>query len=328
MYGYDKIPTTLYAGEMVQGEYSPRQMAERAASLVCREAGFDEAMTHSFISPKFYDLIGWAADDPRRISTTIRNPLGEDFSIMRTTVLPSMLQSLAHNHAHRNPAASLYEMGTVYLPAVKDGKADADVLPHEKKVLTLGSYGRLSFFQFKGVIEAICRELNVKDVQFVPEKANPSYHPGRCASVLIGGTPAGVFGTVHPAVAERCGLSGEVLAAELALDALFAAINPEKLYHPLPKFPASTRDIAVLVDDDVPAAAMQAAIEQAAGAILESARLFDVYKGQGIPAGKKSVAYSLSMRAPDRTLTDEECDKAMKGALAALEKGFGAVLRS
>ena len=327
MYGYDKIPTTLYAGEMVQGEYTPKQMAEQIVSQTCRSAGFDEAMSHSFISPKFYDMIGWAEDDPRRISTTILNPLGEDFSIMRTTVLPSMLQSLAHNHAHRNPTASLFELGMIYTPVIKDGKADASVLPHEEKVITLGSYGRLSFFQFKGVIEAICRELNVKDVQFMPETGNPSYHPGRCANILIGGEAVGVFGTVHPTVAARYGLSGEVLAAELPLDKLFAAIDPVKLYHPLPKFPASTRDIAVLVDDTVPAASMQAAIEKAAGSILEAVKLFDVYKGKGIPEGKKSVAYSLSMRAPDRTLTDEECDKAMKQALAALEKDFGAVLR-
>lgn len=327
MYGYDKIPTTLYAGEMVQGEFTPRQQAERAASLICREAGFDEAMTHSFISPKFYDMIGWAENDPRRISTTILNPLGEDFSIMRTTVLPSMLDSLAHNHAHRNPTASLFEMGTVYLPVIRDGKADPDVLPCEQKMLTLGTYGRLSFFQFKGVIEALCRELNIKGVQFAPQKNNPSYHPGRCADILAGGEVIGVFGAIHPTVAARYGLSGEVLTAELQFEKLFAAIETEKLYHPLPKFPASTRDIAVLVDDSVPAAAMQAAIEQAAGAILENVKLFDVYKGKGIPEGKKSVAYSLSMRAADRTLTDEECDKAMKNALAALETGFGAVLR-
>ncbi len=327
MYGYDKIPTTLYAGEMVQGEFTPKQQAERAASLICREAGFDEAMTHSFISPKFYDMIGWAENDPRRISTTILNPLGEDFSIMRTTVLPSMLDSLAHNHAHRNPTASLFEMGTVYLPVIRDGRADPDVLPCEQKVLTLGTYGRLSFFQFKGVIEALCRELNIKGLQFAPQKNNPSYHPGRCADVLVGGEVIGVFGAIHPTVAARYGLSGEVLTAELQFEKLFAAIETEKLYHPLPKFPASTRDIAVLVDDSVPAAAMQAAIEQAAGAILENVKLFDVYKGKGIPEGKKSVAYSLSMRAADRTLTDEECDKAMKNALAALESNFGAVLR-
>ena len=327
MYGYDKIPTTLYAGEMVQGEFTPSQQAERAAALVCREAGFDESMSHSFISPKFYDMIGWDENDPRRISTTILNPLGEDFSVMRTTVLPSMLDNLAHNHAHRNPTASLYELGTIYTPTVKDGKADPDVLPHEEKILTLGSYGRLSFFQFKGAIEALLRELNIKGASFAPEKANPSYHPGRCAKVLIDGKEIGVFGTIHPTVAARYGLSGEVLAAELQMDALLAAIDPEKLYHPLPKFPASTRDIAVLVDDAVPAASMQAAVEKAAGKLLESVKLFDVYKGKGIPEGKKSVAYSLSLRAPDRTLTDEECDKAMRAAISALETEFGAQLR-
>ena len=145
--------------------------------------------------------------------------------------------------------------------------------------------------------------------------------------VLIDGKEIGVFGTIHPTVAARYGLSGEVLAAELQMDALLAAIDPEKLYHPLPKFPASTRDIAVLVDDAVPAASMQATVEKAAGKLLESVKLFDVYKGKGIPEGKKSVAYSLSMRAPDRTLTDEECDKAMRAAISALETEFGAQLR-
>ncbi|MDO4269427.1 MAG: phenylalanine--tRNA ligase subunit beta [Eubacteriales bacterium] len=327
MYGYDNIPTTLYAGEMVQGEFTPVQQAERTVSLICREAGFDEAMSHSFISPKFYDMIGWAEDDKRRISTTILNPLGEDFSVMRTTVLPSMLDNLAHNHAHRNPSACLFELGTVYLPEICGGKANPDVLPREEKILALGAYGRLSFFQLKGVVEAVCRELNIRDVRFEPEKANPSYHPGRCAKVLIGGAEAGVLGTVHPTVCKTYGLSGEVLAAEIRMDALLAAIDPVRLYHPLPKFPASTRDIAVIVSDETPAASMRDCIEKAAGGILEDVKLFDVYKGKGIPEGKKSVAYSLILRAADRTLTDEECDKAMRAALAALEKDFGAVLR-
>ena len=328
MYGYDNIPVRLYAGDTTQGGLSPRQLMERAATGVCLSAGFDESMSHSFISPKFYDAINLPADDIRRISTTILNPLGEDFSVMRTTVLPSMLDSLSHNNAHRNPAASLYELGTIYTPVVKDGKADADRLPHEQKILTLGSYGRLSFFQFKGVIEAICRELNVKDVSVVADTENPSYHPGRCAKVYAGETLLGAFGTVHPVVAKKYGFTAEVLAAELIMDALYAAADAAKRYQPLPKFPASTRDIAVLVEDAVPAASMQKAIEKAAGAILESVKLFDVYKGKGIPEGKKSVAYSMSLRAADRTLTDEECDKAMKKAIEALEQGFGAVLRS
>lgn len=327
IFGYDKIPTTLYAGEMVQGEYTPKQQTEQMVSLICREAGFDESMSHSFISPKFYDMIGWPSGDSRRISTTILNPLGEDFSVMRTTVLPSLLDNLAHNHAHRNATASLFELGTVYIPTVKDGKADPDVLPHEEKILVLGSYGRLSFFALKGVLEALCRELNVKSVSFVPEKNNPSYHPGRCARILAGDRPLGVFGAIHPAVIKSYGLSGEVLAAELSLDALFAAADSLKLYQPLPKFPASSRDIAVIVDDEIPAAMLESAIRRAAGSLLENVKLFDVYKGQNIPSGKKSMAYSMSLRAPDRTLTDEECDKAMKDAIVMLEKEFHAVLR-
>ena len=327
MYGYDNIPVRLYAGDTTQGGLTPRQQLERKAAGVCLAAGFDEAMSHSFISPKFYDAIGWAEDDVRRISTTILNPLGEDFSVMRTTVLPSMLDSLSHNNAHRNPTASLYELGTVYLPVVKDGKADADQLPHEEKILTLGSYGKLSFFHFKGVIEALLTELNIKDVSFAADTENPSYHPGRCAKVYAGETLLGTFGTIHPLVAKKYGFTGEVLTAELSMDALCGASDAVKLYQPLPKFPASTRDIAVLVDDTVPAASMQKAIEKAAGSILESVKLFDIYKGKGIPAGKKSAAYSMSMRAADRTLTDEECDSAMKKAIAALESEFGAVLR-
>ena len=327
MYGYDNIPTTLYAGEMVQGEYTPKQQMERTISSVCRTAGFDEAMSHSFISPKFYDAINLPADDVHRISTTILNPLGEDFSIMRTTVLPSMLDNLAHNHAHRNAAACLFELGTIYTPTIKDGKADPEILPHEEKILTLGTYGQMDFFQFKGIIETLCQELSIKDVSFSAVRDNPSYHPGRCAEVYAGETRLGVFGTIHPLVAKKYGMQGEVLAAELAVDAMFASADPVKLYRPLPKFPASTRDIAVLCDETIPVASLQKAIANAAGNLLESVTLFDVYQGDQIPAGKKSVAYSMSLRAADRTLTDEECDRAMKKAITALETEFGAVLR-
>ena len=162
----------------------------------------------------------------------------------------------------------------------------------------------------------------------LPEKANPSYHPGRCAKVLIDGKEIGVFGTIHPTVAARYGLSGEVLAAELQMDALLAAIDPEKLYHPLPKFPASTRDIAVLVDDAVPAASMQAAVEKAAGKLLESVKLFDVYKGKGIPEGKE-VRGVLAVPCAHPTVPSptRECDKAMRAAISALETEFGAQLR-
>lgn len=326
MFGYDNIPTTSSAST-VQGALTPKQQAERTAGALCRAAGFDEAMTYSFISPKLYDEIALPADDARRVSTTILNPLGEENSIMRTTTLPSLLDALSHNYAHRLPDASLYELGMIYTPVMKDGKVDADVLPVEERVLTLTSYGRLEFFAFKGILEAILRGMNVPEVSFEADRENPSYHPGRCAKVYSGDTLLGVFGTVHPTVVKNYGMSGEVLAAELHMDALFGCADNLKRYQPLPKFPASSRDIAVVVDDEVPAAALEKAIRHAAGAILEDVRLFDVYKGANIPEGKKSLAFSMTLRAPDRTLKDEECDQAMQKSILALAQQFHAVLR-
>lgn len=327
IYGYDNIPVRLYAGGTTQGGLTRQQQLEHIATSVCLSAGFDEAMSHSFISPKFYDAINLASDDVRRISTTILNPLGEDFSIMRTTVLPSILDSLAHNNAHRNPTASLYEVGTTYTPQIMNGEVDITQLPEEKKMLTLGSYGRIEFYQFKGIIESICQQLNIKPVTFVRDTQNSSYHPGRCAKIYVGDDCLGTFGTIHPLVAKKYGFSVEVLTAELAMDILCKVSNPVKQYQPLPKFPASVRDIAVLVNDEVPVADLEAAITMAVGNILEGVLLFDVYKGVQVPAGKKSVAYSMRLRASDHTLTDEECDKAMRSAITALETKFEASLR-
>ena len=267
-------------------------------------------------------------DSEKRKSVKILNPLGEEFSVMRTTSLPSMLDCLMHNFNYRNATASLYEIATIYLPALKDGEVDAETLPQEPHILTLGSYGRLSFFQFKGVIERILNDTGVQDVSFEPVTDHPSYHPGRCARVLSGDTEIGVFGTVHPVVAKNYGAgNSEVLAAELNLDVMFGCLSTEKIYQPLPKYPASTRDIAVLCDESIPVAHMEKAISKAVGGILEAVSLFDVYKGDQVPEGKKSVAYSLRLRRSDRTLTDEECDGAMKKAIAALEKQFDAKLR-
>ena len=328
MYGYDNIPTTLFGGESVLGALTPKQNFEKNIGILARACGFDEALNFSFGSPKMYDSIGLPEDSEKRKSVKILNPLGEEFSVMRTTSLPSMLDCLMHNFNYRNATASLYEIATIYLPALKDGEVDAETLPQEPHILTLGSYGRLSFFQFKGVIERILNDTGVQDVSFEPVTDHPSYHPGRCARVLSGDTEIGVFGTVHPVVAKNYGAgNSEVLAAELNLDVMFGCLSTEKIYQPLPKYPASTRDIAVLCDESIPVAHMEKAISKAVGGILEAVSLFDVYKGDQVPEGKKSVAYSLRLRRSDRTLTDEECDGAMKKAIAALEKQFDAKLR-
>ncbi|HBI64402.1 MAG TPA: phenylalanine--tRNA ligase subunit beta [Clostridiales bacterium] len=328
MYGYDNIPTTLFGGESVLGALTPKQQFEKNIGILARACGFDEALNFSFGSPKMYDSIGLPEDSDKRISVKILNPLGEEFSVMRTTALPTMLDCLMHNLNYRNETASLYEIATVYLPEMKNGAADPDILPQEPHMLALGTYGRLSFFQFKGIIERLLRSSGVPAVSFEPVTDNPSYHPGRCARVLSGETEIGVFGTIHPIIAKNYGAgSSELLAAELNLDTMFAVHTDEKLYHPLPKYPASTRDIAVLCDEGIPVAHMEKAITKAVGSILEAVTLFDVYKGNQVPDGKKSVAYSLRLRRSDRTLTDEECDGAMKKAISALEEKFGAELR-
>ncbi len=327
IYGYNNIPTTLYAGESVLGALTEKQLFERKLGSLARTCGFDETISYSFGSPKMYDLIGLPEDSEQRISVTILNPLGEDFSVLRTTALPTLLDNLTHNFNHRNPAANLYEIATIYTPSIKDGKADPDVLPHEQHVLTLGSYGTLSFFQFKGALETILNRADVKDISFEPVNDNPSYHPGRCAKVLSGDTVIGVFGTIHPLIAKKTGIDQEILSAELYVDAMFDHMDAVKLYAPQPKFPASTRDIAVLCDENIPVASMEKAIKAAVGEILESVSLFDVYRGDKLPQGKKSVAYSLKLRHAERTLTDNECIDAMNKAIKALGDKFGAVLR-
>ncbi|MDO5548113.1 MAG: phenylalanine--tRNA ligase subunit beta [Eubacteriales bacterium] len=328
LYGYDNIPTTLFGGEAVLGSLTAEQTFEKKIGEIARTCGFDEAFNFSFGNPKMYDDIALPEDSEKRKSVRILNPLGTEFSVMRTTSLPSMLESLMHNLNHRNETASLYELYKIYLPKLNDnGTVNPEQLPDEPHILTLGSYGRLSFFEFKGVIEKILTTCRIADVSFEPEKENPSYHPGRCARILSGDTEIGVFGTIHPLVAKKYGTNAEILAAEINVDRMFAHVAPENVYHPLPKYPASTRDIAVLCDDEIPVARMQKAIEKSVGSILESVSLFDVYKGKNIPEGKKSVAYSLKLRRSDRTLTDSECDDAMNKAISILEEKFAAKLR-
>ena len=320
-HGYNEIPNTLQRGETTRGGYSREQKLEQKLGAVCRSMGCDEIITYSFISPTWYDKIRWAADDPRRQSLKIMNPLGEDTSIMRTTVLPSMLEILARNYTYRNKAARLYELGRVYFPR-EDGMAD------EPKLLSLGLYGAgETFFTLKGAVETILDSIRAAGVQFVAETANPSYHPGRCARVLVQGEEIGVLGQIHPLVAANYGVDTELYCAELRFDALLAAMGPDPEYVPLPKFPAVTRDIAVLVDAGVPVGALEGTISDAAAGLLREVSLFDIYTGANLPAGKKSVAFNLVLRADDRSLTAQEADDEVGIILARLEQEHGAVLR-
>jgi phenylalanyl-tRNA synthetase beta chain len=321
-HGYDNIPCTLVSGETTRGGYSPEQKMEQHLGATCRTMGYNEIITYSFISPTYYDKIRWAADDERRQSFKILNPLGEDTSIMRTTVLPSMLEILTRNYNYRNKTAKLYEIGRIYLGGREDGLAT------ESKILSIGAYGAdMDFFAMKGVIEATLGEIRAVDVRFVACNDNPSYHPGRCAKVFVGENEIGVFGQIHPLVAKNYDVDAEFYCAELSFDALFAARGEDAVYQPLPKFPAVTRDIAVVCDKAVTVGALEDCIRRGAKGLLKEVVLFDIYTGTGIPEGKKSVAFNLTLRADDRSLTAEEADADVKSILDLLASELSAVLR-
>ncbi len=321
-HGYDNIPVTLMRGQTTQGGYSPAQKLENRLGELCRACGYDEIITYSFISPTAYDRIGWSADDGRRQSFKILNPLGEDTSIMRTTTLPSMLEILARNYNYRNQNVKLYELGRIYLPGGDDG------LAVENKVLTLGAYGQgMDFYAMKGVVEAILRDIRAKDVEFDPDPSNPSYHPGRCAQVHADGRYIGVLGQIHPNVAKSYGVDTELYCAELDFGQLLLSKGPDPEYVSLPKYPSVDRDIAVVCDEAVTVGELEKAIRKGAKGLLKHVELFDIYRGPGIAPGKKSAAFSLTLRADDRSLTGEEADSDVKSILEALEKDCGAVLR-
>lgn len=322
LFGYNNIPTTTFRGAATEGGYTEAMKLENRAGSLCRSLGYSEILTYSFVSPSIFDQIRLPEDSSLRNAMRIQNPLGEDASIMRTVALPSMLAILARNNAYHNDAVKLYELAKVYLP--KPGQT----LPDEPKHLVLGTYGEHEdFFKMKGEIEAFLRGMNVPEARYTAEKHDPTFHPGRCARVSVGGVDLGCFGQIHPLVARSYGIDGEIFAAELNFTALLSLQLPEKTYTPLPKYPAVTRDIAVVCDEAVTVAALSDCIRAAGGKLLRSVELFDIYRGKGIASGSKSAAFRLTLRADDRTLTDADSDGVVSTVLAALEKELNAKLR-
>jgi len=320
-HGYNNIPAALMRGQTTLGGYTPAQEAERRLGRLCRSCGYSEIITYSFISPAAYDKIAWAPDEPLRQSLRILNPLGEDTSIMRTTALPSMLEILARNCNYRSRAVKLYEIGKIYLPGGPDGLAS------EPKMLTLGAYGAdMDFFALKGAVEAILRDLRVADVTFTACKGDPSYHPGRCAGVYAGGRQLGVVGQIHPAVAANYGVEEALYCAELSFEALLEVRGPGAVYAPLPRFPAVSRDIAVVCREEVTVGELTACIRRSGGKLLRGVELFDIYRGRGVEG--KSVAFSLTLRSDEGSITAAQADEEIAAVLAALEKELGASLRA
>lgn len=320
LFGYNNIPVSLMRGQIVKGGFTPSEQTERQLGATCRSLGYSEIITYSFISPTYYDKIRLSQDDSRRQSLRICNPLGEDTSIMRTTILPSMLDILTRNYNFRNKTARLYELGRTYF-AKEDGLAD------EPKVLSLGGYGDMDFFSLKGAVESVLTFLRIENLSYHAVTENPSYHSGRCAEVRSGDTVLGVLGQIHPLVAQNYGVDESLYCAELSFSALLSVRGADPIYTPLPKFPTMTRDIAVVCDEAVTVGALQTAIKSGSLGLLQEVTLFDIYRGKGIDEGKKSVAFNLSFRSDSRSLTADEADSEVKSILIALNNQLGAILR-
>ena len=321
-YGYDKIPTTLLSGEAtLGGKNTDQKLNDKINQILCAE-GMNEIYTMTFVSPSYFEKINLPADSPFRNVVKITNPLGEDTSVMRTSTIPSMMEILSRNYNYRNPDARLFELGKIFLP--KEGEK----LPDEPVVITLGMYGAdENFFTLKGTVETLLDELHVKNVEFAAVTDEPTYHPGRTAKVTANGISLGIIGEIHPSVSRKYDIDVPCYMAELSFDAVKAAINDDIKYKPLPKFPAVTRDIAMLVDKNVAFAQIEEIIRNTSGKLLEEVKLFDVYEGEQIPENKKSVAYSAVFRAPNRSLTGEEVQEIFDKILKNLEKKLKAQLR-
>ena len=324
-YGYNNIPITLQGGAASVGGYSPAQLSERALGAVCRANGYSEIITYSFVSPSSLDKICVPAESPLRDFYRILNPLGEDTSVMRTSALPSMLDILGRNRANRNDVVRLYEIAKIYLKPVDDSNGR---YAREPKILSLGAYGGgMDFYKLKGAVESILEAMRIEGAEYAAVRDNPSYHPGRCASVSVSGKTLGVFGQVHPTVQKNYGSDLELYAAELSLDALIENQGAEPTYKALPRFPAVTRDIAVVADREITVGEIEKTIRVSGGELLRDVRLFDVYEGPGILPGKRSTAYSMTLRSDEGTLTDDHADEVMTNVLTALREKLGAERR-
>ncbi len=322
-YGYDNIPTTLPSGEATTGKLSFKLRIEEIARNIAEYCGFSQAMTYSFESPKVYDKLLIPQDSVLRQAVTIMNPLGEDFSIMRTTSLNGMLSSLSTNYNRRNKAVKLYELGNIYLPK----KLPLTELPEERMQFTLGMYGDGDFYTMKGVVEEFLEKIGATEkIGYHPEEKKPFLHPGRQAEIVYKKKKIGYIGEVHPQVAEQYEIGERVYLAVLDIPAILPIATFERKYSGIAKYPSVTRDISMVMPKEILVGQIEEILEAKGGQYLESYALFDIYEGSQIMAGYKSVAYSITFRAADRTLEEKDVSEAMERILKAL-KGIGIELR-
>lgn len=323
-YGYDKIPMTLPSGEATTGKLPFKLRIEQKARDIAEYCGFSQGMCYSFESPKVFDKLLLAEDDILRKAITIANPLGEDFSIMRTISLNGMLTSLATNYNRRNKNVRLYELGNIYLPKT----LPLTELPDERMQFTLGMYGDGDFFTMKGVVEEFFDSIGMKKKAVYDPKAGKNFlHPGRQANILYDGKVVGYLGEVHPEVCDNYGMKTKAYVAVLDMPEILPFATFDRKYAGVAKYPAVSRDISMVVPKNVLAGEIEAVIAQRGGKILEDYRLFDIYEGSQIKEGYKSLAYSITFRAQDRTLEEADVTAVMKKILNGLE-GMGIELRA
>ncbi|MCI9153394.1 phenylalanine--tRNA ligase subunit beta [Lachnospiraceae bacterium] len=322
-YGYDNIPTTLPNGEATTGKLSFKLRIEQAARDIAEFCGFSQGMCYSFESPKVFDKLLLPADSPLRRTVEITNPLGEDYSIMRTTSLNGMLTSLATNYNRRNKDVRLYELGNIYLPK----SLPLTELPEERMQFTLGMYGKGDFFSMKGVVEEFFEKIGMKNREtYDPGAGKPYLHPGRQANIVYDGKVVGYLGEIHPEVADIYGIGERAYVAVIDMPEIMEYATFDRKYYGIAKYPAVTRDISMVVPKHILAGQIEEVISAKGGKYLESYALFDLYEGAQIKEGFKSVAYSTVFRAKDKTLEDAEVTEAMERILKALE-GMGIELR-
>lgn len=336
IFGYDKLPVTLPKGNNEAGKSRERALRDVAREALC-SMGLNEIQTYSFVSPKGVDNVRIAEDSWERAFVKLINPLGEENSVMRTILTPNMMEVLARNYSRNIEAVKAFEIGNTFM----DNPYNEDNLPDEQYSLCIGMYGKdVDFYSLKGAVVELLKIMGIKEPEFIAESEYGVYHPGRCARVAVpSGRPVpegmepemdelGIMGEIHPDVAENYGMDGvRIYCCELMFDAVIRHSNTEIVYSPLPKYPSTSRDIALLVDEDMEVGKIEAVIKGNGGSILESVKLFDVYRGKQVEEGKKSAAFTLIYRAAEKTLTDEDVAGVHGKVLEALKEKLNAVLR-